>query len=107
MELMDCASYKMPLSSYGGTVGIQPHLRKGACTYDIRKILGFLDPLPPCPNFALTYSIEFTQPPLVRLLLAQPSLPPQCGCHMYIAPKERSRLSEGIAHARARDKERW
>ena len=25
---------------------------------------------PPCPNFALTYTIEFTQPPLLHLLLA-------------------------------------
>ena len=56
-----------------------------ACTYDVRKIFGFLDPLPPCLNFALTYSIEFTQPPIPHLLLAQPLLPPQCGRHMYIA----------------------
>ena len=31
---------------------------------------------PPCPNFVLTYSIEFTQPPLLHLLLAQPPLNP-------------------------------
>ena len=30
---------------------------------------------PPCPNFALTYSIEFTQPLLLHLLLAQPPSP--------------------------------
>ena len=58
---------------------------KDACTYDVRKFFGFLDPLPPCPNFALTYSIEFTQPPLLHLLLAQPP-PPQGGRHMNIAP---------------------
>ena len=50
------------------------------------KFSCFWTPSPPCPNFALTYSIEFTQPPLLHLLLAQPPSPPQCGRHMYVAP---------------------
>merc|ERR1712020_186837 len=39
------------------------------------KFSGFWTPFPPCPNFSLTYSIEFTQPPLLHLLLAQPPSP--------------------------------
>ena len=57
------------------------------------KFSGFCTPSPPCPKFALTYSIEFMQPPLLHLLLAQS--PPQCGRHMCIAPYVTSRVSYG------------
>ena len=52
--------------------------RKGPFTNDVRKILGFFDPLPPpCPHFTQPIStlrpqnVEISQPP-----------PPQCGRHM-------------------------
>ena len=48
---------------------------KEASIKEVCKNFGFFDPLPPCPNFALAYSIEFTQPPLLHLLLAQPLSP--------------------------------
>ena len=35
----------------------------------VRKMLGFFDPLPPCPYLGLIYSTKFTQPPLLHLLL--------------------------------------
>ena len=41
-----------------------------------RKIFGVLDPLPPCPQLGFIYSIKFTQPPFVCLLLSQPHPPP-------------------------------
>ena len=39
------------------------------------KFSGFTTSFPPCPNFALTYSIEFPQPPLLHFLLAQTPSP--------------------------------
>ena len=41
----------------------------GPSIYDVRKILGFFDLLPPCPHLGLIYSTKFTQPPLLHLLL--------------------------------------
>ena len=41
----------------------------GPAIYDVRKFLGFFDPLPPCPHLGLIYSTKFTQPPLLHLLL--------------------------------------
>ena len=47
---------------------------QGASIYDVRKILGFFDPIRPV-----------TQPPLLRLLTMSAfggtPLPPQCGSH--------------------------
>ena len=42
---------------------------RGPSIYDVRKILGFFDPLPPCPHLGLIYSTKFTQRPLLHLLL--------------------------------------
>ena len=42
--------------------------RKGPSTYDVRKILVFFDPLPPCPHLGLIYSTKFTQRVRVRQL---------------------------------------
>ena len=46
----------------------------GAFINDIRKIFGFFDPLPPCPHLVLTYTLKFTQPPLLHLLFHDPPL---------------------------------
>ena len=52
------------------SLGLSPtKAHKGPSIYDVRKILGFLDPLPPCPHLGLIYSTKFTQPPLLHLLL--------------------------------------
>ena len=48
---------------------------KGASRCDIRKILGFFDPLPPCPHLDLIYTIKFKQPPLLRTLFNDPPPP--------------------------------
>ena len=45
------------------------HSHKGASIYDVRKIVGILDPSPPCPHSGLIYSTKFMQPPLLHLLL--------------------------------------
>ena len=42
---------------------------KEASIYDVRKIVGILDPPPPCPHLGLIYSTKFMQPPLLHLLL--------------------------------------
>ena len=49
--------------------GAAERLNKGASIYDVRKIFGILDPLPPCPHLGLIYSTKFTKPPLLHLLL--------------------------------------
>ena len=70
-------------------------------------MFGVLDPLPPYPNFALTYSIEFRQPPLLHLLLAQPPSPlsVECGRHMYNAPySDHHALKRGRKGGRAEAK---
>ena len=61
---------------------------KGPSIYDVRKILGFFDPLPPCLHLGLIYSTKFTQPPLLHLLLGKPPLPPQCGRHIWMPPSK-------------------
>ena len=45
---------------------------KGPCTYDVRKILGILDPPPPCPHF--TQPISTVRPQNWPIL--EPPLPP-------------------------------
>ena len=47
-------------------------LTEGAYINDICKILGFFDPLPPCPHLELIYTIQFTQPPLLCPLFYDP-----------------------------------
>ena len=49
---------------------------KGPCTYDVCKIFRIFVPLPPCLHWGLIYSIDFTQPPLLHLLLRYPLPPP-------------------------------
>ena len=61
------------------------------------KVSGFWTPSPPCPNFALTYGIEFTQPPLLHLLLAQPPTPhpPSVWTSYVHRPKAKGERSDG------------
>ena len=50
------------------------HFDKEAFRYDVDKIFGFFDLLPPCPHLVLTYTLKFTQPPLLHLLFHDPPL---------------------------------
>ena len=62
-------------------------LSKGPCTYDVCKIFGIFDPLPPpCLHLGPIHSTKFTQPPLLHLLLGYPPPPSHCRRHMYIPP---------------------
>ena len=57
---------------------------------------------PPSPLSALgtePHSVEFTQPPLLHLHLTNPP-PPQCGRHMYIAPKTFCRQRKIVINSR-------
>ena len=60
-----------PMSPIAGIV----ICHKGASIYDVRKILGFLDPPPPLSEFYVLFVRKigvFSDPP-----------PPQCGRHMW------------------------
>ena len=56
-------------------------LGPGTRTYYVRKILGFFDPLG-----QLIYTIQFTQPPFLRLVFGYTPSPSHCGQHMSMPP---------------------
>ena len=62
---------KWPLLTCGNIV-----YNKGPCTYDVHKVFGDFDPLPPCLNLGPIHSTKYTQPPLLHLLLGYPLPPP-------------------------------
>ena len=70
---------------------------KGPSIYDVRKIFGFFDPLPPCPHWAtgLYYKIHATS--LTLSAFPRPPSPPQCGRHKWKPPKSKLCL-RGVIH---------
>ena len=48
---------------------------KGAPIYDIRKIVGFFNPLPPFPHMEPIYTLKFMRPPLQRPIFHDPPPP--------------------------------
>ena len=59
-----------------GMVALARRAPIGAYRYDVHKIFGFFDPLPPCPHLELIYTVKFMQPPLPRPPLFHESLTP-------------------------------
>ena len=59
-------------------------LHMGQSIYDVRLIIGILDPLPPFVHISRNLSVLF-----VRKIsqLSNPPSPPQCGHHKWMAPK--------------------
>ena len=47
-------------------------LALGPSRYDVHKIFGFFDPLPPYLHLELFYTKKFTEPPLLRPLFHEP-----------------------------------
>ena len=57
----------------------------GPSIYEVRKILGFFDPLPPCPHLGLIYSTKFTNLPYYIFFWANPP-PPHSADIIYGCP---------------------